>query len=63
MGAWQVAPGVIAIIAIFTAGGMAREAIGSAYHGGKPKFVNPDYFTKALLYRDGYIKKAYPEEE
>lgn len=54
MGAWQTIPGIAAMVACLTAGGLIREFASDVYHG-KPKRHNLDRFNKLLLHRDAEV--------
>jgi hypothetical protein len=51
MSAWQVVPGLAAMVLCLSAGGLLRDGITHVYYG-KPKPYDLDAFTKALLLRD-----------
>jgi hypothetical protein len=51
MSAWQVVPGLAAMVICLTGGGLLREGMAYVYYG-KPKPYDLDAFTKALLLRD-----------
>lgn len=44
-------PGIALMVICLTAGGLIRD-VATNYYYGKPRPVNLDYFTKALLARD-----------
>ena len=50
--AWQTLPGIVAMVACLTAGGLIREFASHIYYDGKPKRYDVDRFTKLLLHRD-----------
>lgn len=54
MGAWQTIPGIAAMVACLTAGGLLRELASDVYHG-KPKRPNLDRFDRLLVHRDAEV--------
>jgi hypothetical protein len=48
---WQTAPALILIVGIFGGSMVLRTTIQDVYYD-KPKPVDPDYFTKAMMLRD-----------
>jgi hypothetical protein len=51
MSAWQTVPGIVAMVACLTAGGLLREFAAGLYYG-KPKRYDLDAFTRLMLARD-----------
>jgi len=51
MAAWQTIPGIAAMVACLTAGGLIREFAAGVYYG-KPKRYDLDAFTRLLVHRD-----------
>ena len=49
---WQAVPSMLLIIGIFGGGMVLRTTVQDSYYSDKPKPVDPDYFTKAMLLRD-----------
>jgi hypothetical protein len=60
MSAWQTVPGIAAMVACLTAGGLLREFAANVYYG-KPKRYNLDPFTRLLLHRDAEIMEERDE--
>jgi hypothetical protein len=54
MSPWQTVPGIVAMVACLTAGGLIREFAANVYYG-KPKRYDLDSFTRLLLHRDSEI--------
>ena len=52
---WQTAPAILLIVGIFGGGMVLRTTVQDAYYG-KPKPVDPDYFTKAMLLREQMLE-------
>jgi hypothetical protein len=52
---WQTAPALVLIVGLFGGGMVLRTAVQDVYYD-KPKPVDPDYFTKALLLREKMLE-------
>lgn len=51
MSAWQTVPGIAAMVACLTAGGLIRQFAADVYYG-KPKRYDLDHFTRLMVHRD-----------
>ena len=54
---WQTVPALVLIVGIFGGGMVLRTTVQDAYYD-KPKPVDPDYFTKAMMLRDRMLAEA-----